>query len=631
MSKFLPLSILWVAALAIIGIGDVHAQAPVRAVGGPIPITAEDASWGSAAAPVTLVTFTDLQCPFCGRLHGTIEELKKDYGPAKLRVVTKHFPLAFHKQARPAAEAADAVWRLHGGRGFDKFVEDAFTTLRGPQAGTVSDVLRAIGVPEPSVKRLAAKSAEKVDSDVELGKAIGVEGTPASFINGVFLSGAQPKKALAEEIDKQLAEAARLAQQGVPSARVSETLTKKNFVPPDKRAANRPTPVEAIDDDTVWKVPVGKSPVLGPSDALVTLVVFSEFQCPFCERVRPTLMALKKRYGDQLRIVFKHHPLPFHNRAKAAANFTAEAFARGGHAKFWSAHDKLFSNHHALEDFDLERYASELGMSPTATMAAVRNEKHAATIEDDMALADEVEVRGTPHSFINGRRLSGSQPITKFEAIIDEEIGKAKLIVRAGIPASKLYAHIIKAGKTAAPPDKKTIPAPSAHTPTLGAKNAKVTVTMFTDFQCPYCGRAVDTIKQVEKAYGNQVRIAFRHKPLPFHKQAMGAHEAAAEAFRQGGNEKFWRMYEMLFADQKNLDRQTLEAHARALGLDMRAFGQALDSRRHKKAIEADIDISDDVDIDGTPAFVINGYFVSGAQPLSTFKRVIDRALREVR
>ncbi|HHH28687.1 MAG TPA: hypothetical protein ENK57_10140, partial [Polyangiaceae bacterium] len=294
-------------------------------------------------------------------------------------------------------------------------------------------------------------------------------------------------------------------------------------------------------------------------------------------------------------------------------------------------HDKLFSNHRALEDFDLERYARELGMSPSATMEAVRKEKHADVIDVDMNLAEQVEVRGTPHSFINGRRLSGSQPITKFEAIIDEEIGKAKALVRAGIPATGLYAHLIKNGKTAGPPDKKTIPGPSAHTPTRGGKTAKVTLTMFTDFQCPFCGRAVDTIKQVEKTYGKKVRIAFRHKPLSFHKQAMGAHEAAAEAFRQGGNDKFWGMYELLFADQKSLDRQTLEAHARTLGLDMRAFRRALDSGRHKKAIEKDIDISDDVDISGTPAFVINGYVISGAQPFSKFRRVIDRALGEAR
>ena len=88
-------------------------------------------------------------------------------------------------------------------------------------------------------------------------------------------------------------------------------------------------------------------------------------------------------------------------------------------------------------------------------------------------------------------------------------------------------------------------------------------------------------------------------------------------------------MYELLFSDQKNLDRVTLEGHARAIGLNMRAFDRALDSGLHKKAIEKDIDISEDAGIRGTPGFVINGYFVSGAQPLDKFKKVIDRALKE--
>jgi len=632
MTKPLPLRILLVAALAILGTSDLHAKAPSRAAG-PIPITARDASWGSVSAPVTLVTFTDLQCPFCKRLHGTIEELKKDYGPNQLRVVTKHFPLAFHKKARPAAEAADAVWQLHGARGYDKFVAEAFEALRSHQGGDVTDVLRSVGLNEARVQQAirSGKPAKKVDADIELGEAIGVRGTPASFINGVFLSGAQPKTKLAEEIDRQLAAAEQLRRQGVPRPQVSLALTKKNFVAPSKRTKPTPANKPAVDDTTVWKVPVGSSPVLGPDTALVTLVVFSEFQCPFCERLRPTLMALRRNYKNQLRIVFKHHPLPFHKRAKAAANFALEAYARGGNDKFWAAHNTLFSNQRALEDFDLERYARDIGLSPTATMAAVRNDKHAKVIEADMALASDVDVRGTPHSFINGRRLSGAQPITKFETIIDEELAKAKKLVRGGIPAAKIYAHIIKNGKTADPPDKKTIPGPSPQTPTRGGKRAKVTLTMFTDFQCPFCGRVVDTIEKIEKEYKGSVRIAFRHKPLPFHSQAMLAHEAAAEAFRQGGNPKFWAMYDLIFADQKNLDRQTLEAHARSLGLNMGAFRSALDSGRHKKAIDEDIEISEGVDIHGTPGFVINGYFLSGAQPFVEFKKVIDRALAEAK
>jgi protein-disulfide isomerase len=632
MRKPLPLAFLVITLLAVVGLSDVHAKPTAGALRGPIPVTAADGSWGSANAPVTIVSFTDLQCPFCARLHKTIHELQKDYGPSKLRVVYKSFPLAFHKEARPAAEAAIAVRSLHGPKAYWRFVDEAFDKLPGSRGGDTTSVLGAIGVKSRAIQRALSrgKVADQVDADIALGKQIGVRGTPATFVNGVMLSGAQPKTKFADLIDEQLAAAKAMRARGVPATRVSVELTKKNFVTPDKKKKKPASTAKPV-DNSVWKVPVGNAPTLGPKDALVTLVVFSEFQCPFCSRVRPTLMALRKKYGRDLRIAFKHNPLPFHKRAPAASTLALEAYARKGNKGFWAAHDKLFANQRALEDFDLEQYAKQLGLNPTLTMAAIRNGKHDKTIDRDQALAQDVEAGGTPHSFINGRRLSGSQPITKFEALIDEELAKARALVRAGTPRASVYAKIIKNGKTAGPPEKKTIPRASKHSPIKGNARAKVTLTMFTDYQCPFCGRAMRSIEQIEKAYPGKVKFVFRHKPLPFHKDAMLAHEAAAEAYRQKGAAGFWKMTELLFDDQKNLRRADLEAHATSLGLNMRAFGQALDSGRHKKSIERDIKISEDAGIRGTPGFVINGYFVSGAQPFAKFKRVIDRALAEAK
>src|SRR2546428_9709687 len=121
--------------------------------------------------------------------------------------------------------------------------------------------------------------------------------------------------------------------------------------------APRPSNPPAAPPAVQRRVPVGGSPQLGPDDALVTLVVFSDFQCPFCARIEPTLAQLRDRYGADLRIVWKHNPLDFHTNAMPAAEATAEAFAQGGNPTFWALHDRLFANAPNLDRADIERAA----------------------------------------------------------------------------------------------------------------------------------------------------------------------------------------------------------------------------------------------------------------------------------
>src|SRR3954463_5160792 len=112
-----------------------------------------------------------------------------------------------------------------------------------------------------------------------------------------------------------------------------------------------------------------------------------------------------------------------------------------------------------------------------------------------------------------------------------------------------------------------------------GPATAPITIVAFSDFQCPFCGRAVPTIEKVMKEYPGKVRFFFRHFPLPFHQDAPLASEAALAAEAQG---KFWEMHDKLFADQKAIKRPDLERHAKELGLDMGKFTQALDTHAYK-------------------------------------------------
>ena len=339
-----------------------------------------------------------------------------------------------------------------------------------------------------------------------------------------------------------------------------------------------------------------------------------------------------KEYAGKVRVVFKHRPLPFHKRAIPASIFALEARAQKGDEGFWKAHDLLFKNQKALEDADLEKYAAELGLDVGKVKTALAENKYAAQIAADNELADDVEAGGTPHFFINGRRLTGAQPFESFKKVIDEELVKAEALVAKGTAKKDVYATIMKEAKEAPPPEKKDVGPAPANAPFKGNPNAKVVLQIFSDFECPFCKRVEPTISQVEKEFGDKIKIVWRDKPLPMHKNAPLAAEAGREAHKQKGDKGFWAFHDAAFealGKPDALARPGLEAIAEKQGLDMGAFKAALDANTHKPLIQADMQASDKAGISGTPAFVINGYFISGAQPFSKFKKVINLALKE--
>jgi protein-disulfide isomerase len=164
----------------------------------------------------------------------------------------------------------------------------------------------------------------------------------------------------------------------------------------------------------------------------------------------------------------------------------------------------------------------------------------------------------------------------------------------------------------------------AAEGPSRGPKDAPVTIVEFSDFECPYCGSAHDTVEQVMNAYAGKVRLVYRQFPLSFHPHAAKAAEASLCAADQG---KFWEYHEVLFKNQKKLDLPDLKTHATQVGLDPQKFGQCLESGDKKKMVDADQQAGTAAGVSGTPAFFINGIFLSGAQPLEEFKKVIDGEL----
>jgi protein-disulfide isomerase len=169
-------------------------------------------------------------------------------------------------------------------------------------------------------------------------------------------------------------------------------------------------------------VDAGAAPLRGPKDAPVTIVEFSDFQCPYCIRVAPTLEKLREAYADKIRIAFRDFPLPFHPLAPKAAEAAACAGSQG---KFWEMHDKLFAVNGKLQVAELKTYATELGLDGEAFNACLDSGTLAADWKADLQAGQRYGVTGTPAFFINGRMFVGAQPYESFAAVIDDELARA--------------------------------------------------------------------------------------------------------------------------------------------------------------------------------------------------------------
>jgi protein-disulfide isomerase len=497
----------------------------------------------------------------------------------------------------------------------------------------------------------------KIQADQELAGQVGARGTPHFFINGRRIAGAQPFEQFKTIIDDEIGRAEQMMEAGVARNAVYASFMRaareREGAAPAAGAAEQPQAQPQPDPNAVYRVPVNNLPQKGPNDALVTIVEVSDFECPFCSRVNPTIAELIERYGRDIRVVWMNNPLPFHQNAPAAHAAALEVYQQGGDAKFWAFHDILFQNQRALARENLEQYAQQVGgINMAQFRQALDNNEHEATITEHQNLARSLGASGTPSFFINGRNLRGAQPTPAFVAVIDQELEKARAKVTAGTPRARVYEETIRNGATspqmlagqapaaapqpaqpAEPPADQVyeIAVPNDAPTKGGGRNAAVTIQIFSDFQCPFCSRVNPTVEQIAREYGNRVRIVWRNYPLPFHQEAGPAAQAAVEVHRQGSNAKFWAFHDLLFQNQQQLARADLERYAQQVGgIDMAQFRQALDTNRHQARVQQDMNAVQEAGARiGTPSFFINGRLVQGAQPFEAFKAQIDRALAE--
>ncbi len=189
------------------------------------------------------------------------------------------------------------------------------------------------------------------------------------------------------------------------------------------------TPIPVHEDDPVW----------GPREAPVTLIVFSDFECPFCSRHADNVRKVKEANGDLVRVVFKQFPLAFHSRALPAAQASLAGLEQG---KFWEVHDRLFDRTN-LTAQEMQQWAADNGINWDGINDQVANGVFEERVRRDIAEGESFGVRGTPASFINGVSISGAVPVEELQAKIDLGLARAYVLLRNGTTPADLYNRLV--------------------------------------------------------------------------------------------------------------------------------------------------------------------------------------------
>jgi protein-disulfide isomerase len=336
------------------------------------------------------------------------------------------------------------------------------------------------------------------------------------------------------------------------------------------------------------------TPERGSNTAPVTIVEYADYQCPFCGQVAPVLQELMRLYPNEVKLKFKHFPLPFHSDAALAHQ---AALAAGEQGRFWEMHDLLFKNQKALKHENLVSYAVQLGLDKKKFLGAIDAMKFRSVVEKDFEEGLRQGVNATPTFFIDGKKFQGAQPLWAFQSAVEEKLARLGIKTKA-----RILADASSRGKEGSP----------------------VVLTIFADFQSSISAETARNLEQIRSVYPEQVRIVFKNFPLPSHLDASLAHEAAMAAANQW---KFWEMHDLLFQDQGNFSEAKLLENGREIGLDLIKFSQDLKDHTYRPIVSWDLEEGKSRNVRGVPTIFINDKRVDGLQPLPVLKSFVEEEL----
>lgn len=326
----------------------------------------------------------------------------------------------------------------------------------------------------------------------------------------------------------------------------------------------------------------------------VEIVLFSDFQCPFCAQLAGSIRAFQTTPIDGVTITvrFKHFPLAMHPAAPLAHQ---AALAAAEQHKFWEMHDLLFANRQHAQRDDLLAYAERLGLDLNRFRQDLDSDRIKHAVDADKAEGVRRHIDGTPTFYVDGREYVGARSLAQL-----------KQIVEGGQRRARALAEI------------------SDNALSRGPADATVTVELFADLQSPLSRPAMTVLNVVTARYPSAVRLQFRNFPLAFHPHAALAHEAAMIAAR---GSHFWEFAAALLDHQDSVRAQDLIALAGRVGLDETAFAAALGDHRYAPRVDADVEDAARRGIRGSPVIVVNGTRIDGVPSLQTLTEHIDAAL----
>lgn len=385
------------------------------------------------------------------------------------------------------------------------------------------------------------------------------------------------------------------------------------MIPTPKPGSFIPTPVTLQEEEVA---------VRGSADAPITIVEFSDYQCPFClTYTQETYPQIIEKYVDtgKVRYIFKDFPLEqLHPQAVKAAE---AARCAGDMGKFWEMHETLFNNQStwAGQEDPIPAFVElgkSIGLDSDALQSCLESDKYLQAVSDNIVEGQVLGVSGTPTFFIDGYPIVGARPFELFELAI------------ALAEADRLDDAFAQE-PTPEPISSDNIQIEGA--PSQGDPAAPVLMIEFSDYQCPYCARYIaETYAQIKENYieTGKVRYVFKDFPLSFHQQAETAAEAAHCAGDQGD---YWGMHDLLYANQAEWTNENaievFKGYAQQLKLDAELLGECIAAGTHAEEVNANLQEGVSVGVNGTPAFFVAGQFISGAQPYSVFEQAIEKAL----
>ncbi len=387
-----------------------------------------------------------------------------------------------------------------------------------------------------------------------------------------------------------------------------------------------PTPVTVILEDAAGR--------FGDADAPITVVEYTDYQCPFCERhVTETMPQIMAEFVDTglVQYIIKDYPLDsLHPEARIAA---AAARCAADQEAYGLMHDAIFEQQSLWSGIGSERatgvivgIASSLGMDTAVFSECIESGKHDAVIQQNLEEGMALGVTGTPAFFIDGYPVTGAQPIELFRYAF--ELAEKGELAAAYVPQEQPT-------QEAPPPPSEPVDIPIGSSYAVGDPDAPVVIIEYTDFQCPFCVRhQQQTFPQIYDNFIESGDVYYVYKDFPLssiHPQAVKASEAA----RCAGDQKAYReMHDQLFDTQQEWSGQSdviaiFTTYAGELGLDTAVFNQCLTDGEHEIEVLSNVEEGLENGVGGTPAFFINGHFISGAQPYTVFEQAILSLLDE--